>query len=90
MLRSFTYATIVAGRDDDGTEDRARTAFLDAYLAVVDDVAIVPPSPQLERLLQAFELEKLIYELRYELSHRPDWVHIPVTGIGRLLERSPA
>jgi maltokinase len=90
MLRSFAYATIVAGRDDDGTEDRARAAFLHAYLAVVDDLAIVPPSPQLERLLQAFELEKLAYELRYELSHRPEWVHIPVTGIGRLLERSPA
>ena len=90
MLRSFAYATIAAGRDDDGTEDRARAAFLDAYLAVVDDVAIVPPSPQLERLLQTFELEKLVYELRYELMHRPEWVHIPVTGIGRLLERSRA
>ena len=45
---------------------------------------------QLERLLQTFEVEKLVYELRYELMHRPDWVHIPVTGIGRLLERSRA
>ena len=30
--------------------------------------------------------EKAIYELRYELDNRPDWVKIPVAGIARLLE----
>ena len=33
-----------------------------------------------------FELEKVVYELRYELNNRPDWVAIPVAGIVRLLE----
>jgi predicted trehalose synthase len=33
-----------------------------------------------------FELEKAIYELRYELNNRPDWVGIPVAGILRLLD----
>jgi predicted trehalose synthase len=27
-----------------------------------------------------------VYELRYELNNRPDWIHIPVAGILRLLE----
>jgi predicted trehalose synthase len=31
-----------------------------------------------------------VYELRYELAHRPDWVGVPVAGIARLLERAEA
>ena len=38
-----------------------------------------------QRLLAVFELEKAVYELRYELDNRPDWVKIPVAGIARLL-----
>jgi predicted trehalose synthase len=37
-------------------------------------------------MLSIFELEKAVYELRYELNNRPDWVSIPVAGIVRLLE----
>ena len=37
-------------------------------------------------MLSIFELEKAVYELRYELNNRPDWVSIPVAGIARLLE----
>jgi predicted trehalose synthase len=36
--------------------------------------------------LDLFELQRLLYELRYELGNRPDWVPIPVAGIERLLE----
>ena len=39
----------------------------------------------MDRLLSVFELEKAVYELRYELNHRPDWVGIPVAGIERML-----
>jgi predicted trehalose synthase len=41
-----------------------------------------------ERLLAVFELEKAVYELRYELDNRPDWVGIPVTGIERLMQQA--
>ena len=46
------------------------------------------PSGQgaMERLLGVFELEKAVYELRYEIQNRPDWVGIPVAGILRLLD----
>jgi predicted trehalose synthase len=40
----------------------------------------------MDRLLLVFELEKAVYELRYELNNRPDWVKIPVAGILRLLD----
>jgi predicted trehalose synthase len=40
----------------------------------------------MDKLLAVFELEKAVYELRYELNHRPDWVQIPVAGIVRMLE----
>ena len=39
-----------------------------------------------ENMLFVYELEKAIYELRYELDNRPDWVSIPAAGIRRLLE----
>jgi predicted trehalose synthase len=31
-------------------------------------------------------MEKAIYELRYELNNRPEWVNIPLLGILQLLE----
>jgi predicted trehalose synthase len=41
----------------------------------------------MEALLAALELEKALYELRYELNNRPDWVRWPLAGISRLLAR---
>jgi trehalose synthase-fused probable maltokinase len=88
MLRSFAYAASAAGSERDW-EERARREFLDAYLEVIDR-RLIPSGDALERVLAIFELEKAVYELRYELDNRPDWVHIPVTGIQRLLEEVPA
>ena len=31
-------------------------------------------------LLLLAEIEKLLYELRYELANRPDWLHVPLRG----------
>jgi trehalose synthase-fused probable maltokinase len=88
MLRSFTYAASVAGVPHTDVEERARTEFLDAYLETVQPSGLLPPREATERLLRIFELEKAVYELRYELSHRPDWVPVPVAGIMRLLEEA--
>src|SRR3954471_20553380 len=90
MLRSFAYAasamTLLEGRDaPDGWEERARQLFLDGYLASVEPV-LMPAGTSMDKLLAVFELEKAVYELRYELNNRPDWVRIPVAGILRMLE----
>ena len=93
MLRSFAYAASAAEIErgvepPEGWEQRARDAFLLGYLDEVDP-ALIPNGSSFERLLAVFELEKAVYELRYELDNRPDWVRIPVAGIVRLLERTP-
>jgi trehalose synthase-fused probable maltokinase len=91
MLRSFSYAAagveILRGAPaPEGWEDRARDAYLGGYLEHVDR-ALMPPGQQaIDQLLSVFELEKAVYELRYELNNRPDWVGIPVAGIARLLD----
>jgi maltose alpha-D-glucosyltransferase / alpha-amylase len=40
-------------------------------------------------LLETFLLEKAVYEIGYELDHRPEWVKLPVQGLVQLLEASP-
>ena len=91
MLRSFAYAASASdlqhGRPaPEGWEERAREAFLGGYLEAVDSVLMPPGEAPTRTMLTIFELEKAVYELRYELNNRPDWVGIPVAGIARLLE----
>jgi predicted trehalose synthase len=91
MLRSFAYAAsaseLLRGVPaPDGWEDSARMAFLDAYFAAVDQALLPAGQDAISKLLAIFELEKAVYELRYELNNRPDWVPIPVAGIARLLD----
>jgi maltokinase len=95
MLRSFAYAAIAAsmlrGTDaPDGWEEQAREQFLAGYFQTVDPTLLPSGQVGIERLLAVFELEKAVYELRYELDNRPDWVGIPVAGIQRLIEQSAA
>ena len=92
MLRSFAYAASAARirrnvEPPDDWEQRCRSDFLDGYLATADPALLPSSRDQTERLLTVFELEKAVYELRYELHNRPDWVAIPVAGILRMLER---
>jgi maltokinase len=91
MLRSFAYAASASALQrkrsaPTGWEDRAREAFLSGYFETVDPVLMPPGEAPTRTLLSIFELEKAVYELRYELNNRPDWVGIPVAGIVRLLE----
>lgn len=93
MMRSISYAAWVArldrGRDVPATwEEDARAAFLDGYQDVMEPLGVLPALRETTRdLLDLFELEKAVYELRYELDHRPEWAHIPAAGIAALLDR---
>jgi trehalose synthase-fused probable maltokinase len=91
MLRSFAYVTsaVEIMRSEDALPDfeqRARERFLEHYLHEVDSTLLPAGEAQVANLLSIYELEKAIYELQYELDHRPDWISIPVAGIRRLLE----
>jgi maltokinase len=91
MLRSFSYASAGArllrgATVPDDWEDRARAAFLEGYFDRVDPGLLPPGEAPTRQLLAVFELEKAVYELRYELNNRPDWVAIPAAGVMRLLE----
>ena len=95
MLRSFDYAA-AAGSGGDlshvpeaaaAWRDAMRDAFLDGYLDGAAGHEVLPTgSEAVAAQLDAFELDKAIYELGYELANRPDWVPIPVGGITRVLD----
>ena len=95
MLRSFAYAasacSLMRGVEPpEDWEEEARARFLAGYFETVDPVLLPAGQAAVERLLAVFELEKAVYELRYELDNRPAWVGIPVRGIQRLIEEPTA
>jgi trehalose synthase-fused probable maltokinase len=99
MLRSFHYAAYAALFSRAGAEGAkaalepwaaawhgwVSAGFLAAYLEVASQGGFLPPArADLEVLLDAYLLEKAVYELIYELNNRPDWVRIPLQGIEQL------
>lgn len=92
MLRSLGYArgaATFAGGDPDAMaewEAAARAAFLDGYVSGMSEaaVALAPADPAaFGAALAAWELDKALYEVRYELANRPDWLAIPLTALAR-------
>ncbi len=63
------------------------STFLRAYVEGVHGHDLIPETEEgFETLLHASLLEKALYELRYELNNRPNWVKIPLHGILQLLQ----
>jgi maltose alpha-D-glucosyltransferase/alpha-amylase len=62
-------------------ELEVRAAFLSAYDAAARDAALYESLQPGLGMLGLFELEKALYELRYELGNRPSWIGIPLQGI---------
>jgi maltose alpha-D-glucosyltransferase/alpha-amylase len=96
MIRSFSYAAHAAAlRREPGLaaeaaglealaswERDASHHFLEGYTKAMAGVASVPPDPESFRaLLDLFLVEKALYELRYEIANRPDWIEIPLRGL---------
>jgi len=60
----------------------ASAEFLRAYReTVAKNPDLLPSAGETQSLLDAFVLEKALYELLYELNNRPTWIHIPIAGI---------
>lgn len=105
LIRSIDYSTtaaleraLKAASDEPGrlTEAldlwriRATGAFLDAYRQTMGDSPVWPADiAAADRVLDFFLIEKALYEIDYEIAHRPDWVHVPLVGILRILSPPP-
>lgn len=84
--------------DSASVDDAARAwsqwvsaTFMRGYLDTARDGGFLPPDPdELERLLFVHRLDKAVYELGYEIDHRPDWVSVPARGILEIVGDGPA
>ncbi|MDB5817481.1 MAG: Trehalose synthase-like [Rhizobacter sp.] len=98
MLRSFNYVRWTALRrvaQSPAELDRlepavrewemaTREAFLSAYSETM--ATATPQVPVDLELLALFELEKALYELRYELNNRVEWAQVPLQGVIALMK----
>jgi trehalose synthase-fused probable maltokinase len=89
MLRSFDYAAHSVELPEDWHRfwyAWVSAAFLNPYLATAAGGTFLPSSrDDIKLLLDYYLLEKAVYELAYEINHRPDWVRIPLMGILHLV-----
>jgi maltose alpha-D-glucosyltransferase/alpha-amylase len=101
MMRSFQYAAYSAlwqpamraedvpflERWADLWYREMSSVFLRSYLATTAESVFVPSNQDdLEVFLEAYLLDKAVYEISYELNNRPDWVVIPIRGIKHILK----
>ncbi|PYK75901.1 MAG: alpha-amylase, partial [Verrucomicrobia bacterium] len=101
MMRSFQYAAYSAlwqpamRKEDVPFLERwadlwyrqASSVFLQSYLNTTAGAIFIPKnSDDLQIMLQAYLLDKAVYEIGYELNHRPTWVVIPIRGIKHSLK----
>jgi trehalose synthase-fused probable maltokinase len=102
MVRSFQYASYAALRRTDAITHGNRATleswadywaawvsatYLCAYFDKAGKASFAPADAKERRtLLDAFLLQKVLYEVAYELNNRPDWVQIPLRGILNLLD----
>jgi maltose alpha-D-glucosyltransferase / alpha-amylase len=96
MLRSFAYARRAALQRNslkapdeadklepllEKWEQETRQTFIAAYDEVAQAAGLYDSLEEMQPLLQLFEIEKALYEVRYELGNRPDWASIPLRSL---------
>ena len=101
LIRSIDYSTATAyeralqmtpdetGQLAAGLEmwrTNAVAEFLSAYHENLNDERLWPAdAAAATRLLNFFLVEKVFYEIEYELAHRPEWLRVPLNGALRIL-----
>lgn len=96
MLRSLDYAvaSVLQATPDPESQDKlalfgsaARDAYVESFQSTMSatDSGLVPTDVgRFEAALSIFLVEKALYEVRYELGNRPDWVGIPLAALETL------
>jgi maltose alpha-D-glucosyltransferase/alpha-amylase len=91
LVRALQVASDDQGKLADalaGWRDLATEAFLAAYRETIAGHGLWPPGrEETDRMLNFFLVEKVLYETEYELSHRPDWLRVPLTGMLRIFSQ---
>ncbi len=64
-----------------GRISRRRISFRLTAKTIAANPDLLPPPKEAQILLDAYLLEKALYELLYELDNRPSWVRIPLNSI---------
>ncbi len=96
MLRSFDYAIHVAWAERTGKDPALKPwarllsrwveqSFVTAYNSATTEAPFLFPPGDRPVMQWAFLLEKALYEVRYELAHRPKWLWMPLHGLRKLL-----
>ena len=101
MLRSFHYAIYMGNLENESKipesagllepwlevwYELVRETFVGSYLETAENAPFIPKEEkQIKDLLSVFTIEKAVYEADYEFNNRPDWLHIPLNGLKRLL-----
>jgi maltose alpha-D-glucosyltransferase/alpha-amylase len=95
MLRSFAYARRAAmlrnpqvaaqnGKLDpllEKWEQETRQTFIQSYDEVARTHGLYESLQEITPLLHLFEIEKALYEVRYEIGNRPEWASIPLRSL---------
>lgn len=102
MLRSFHYAIYMGQLENQSKIPESAEAlnpwleawyeivhntYIESYLETAKGASFIPEEErQVTDLLSVYTIEKAIYEADYEFNNRPDWLHIPLNGLKKILD----